>query len=109
MAGARRLVESDFSPQPATPAHAIQEGSLMIPRHTLAITATLALLALAPLDSWAVACAAGVYHAGCVGPNGAATVRKPAPAYHSPGNVHCANGVNRAGCAGPNGATVIRK
>ena len=49
----------------------------------------------------AATCANGVYRAGCVGPNGAAVVHKPAAA-----PVHCASGVYRAGCVGPNGAGV---
>ena len=60
-------------------------------------------------QSHAAACANGVYRAGCVGPNGAAVVRKPAPVYHAKPPVACANGVHRAGCVGPNGATVVRK
>jgi hypothetical protein len=75
--------------------------------HLLAATAALSLLALLPVDSWAVACAAGVYRAGCVGPNGAVAVRKP-PVYH-PAPVTCARGVYRAGCVGPNGAAVVRR
>lgn len=67
--------------------------------------AFLTFAALLPLDASAVACAKGVYRAGCAGPNGAVVVRKPPP----PPRVVCANGVYRAGCAGPNGAAVIRK
>ena len=48
----------------------------------------------------AVTCAAGVYRAGCAGPNGAAVAHRPAAP------VHCASGVYRAGCVGPNGAVV---
>jgi hypothetical protein len=60
-----------------------------------------------PQPAHAVACANGVYRAGCAGPNGAAVVRKaPAP---PPRTVTCANGVYRAGCVGPNGAAVIKK
>jgi hypothetical protein len=56
----------------------------------------------------AVTCANGVYRAGCVGPNGAAAVRKPA--YRAPANtVHCGSGPNRAGCVGPNGAAAVRR
>jgi hypothetical protein len=56
----------------------------------------------------AASCANGVYRAGCVGPNGAAVVRKaPLPRRHHP--VSCANGPYRAGCVGPNGAAVVRK
>ena len=58
----------------------------------------------------AVVCAKGVYRAGCVGPNGAAVVRRPpvAPVYRGPA-VTCARGVYRAGCVGPNGAAVVRR
>jgi hypothetical protein len=72
-----------------------------------AIMVAFGLFALAQ-QSHAAACANGVYRAGCVGPNGAAVVRKPAKAKpHS--SVSCANGVYRAGCVGPNGAAVVRK
>ncbi|WP_286607946.1 hypothetical protein [Variovorax jilinensis] len=67
----------------------------------------LAFAALVPLEASAAACAKGVYRAGCVGPNGAAVVRKPVPP--PPPKVVCANGVYRAGCAGPHGAAVVRK
>jgi len=59
-------------------------------------------------QSHAAACANGVYRAGCVGPNGAAVVRKP-PRTNTRSSVSCANGVYRAGCVGPNGAAVVRK
>jgi hypothetical protein len=87
----------------------------------LMITATIALgiLALMPSDALAIECANGVYRAGCVGPNGAAAVKKAPPAAyvhppraayaHPPGSVTCAKGVYRAGCAGPNGAAVVRR
>jgi hypothetical protein len=65
-------------------------------------------LALAP-QGHAAACANGVYRAGCVGPNGAAVVRKPAPVHRASPPVACANGLYRAGCVGPNGAAVVRK
>ncbi len=55
----------------------------------------------------AAACAAGVYRAGCVGPNGAVTTTRPAAVRHAP--VTCAAGVYRAGCAGPNGAVVTTR
>ena len=58
-------------------------------------------------QSHAAACANGVYRAGCVGPNGAAVVRKPA--YRAKPSVSCANGPYRAGCVGPNGAAVVRR
>jgi hypothetical protein len=73
-------------------------------------TRGLALIALAVLafakPADAAGCANGVYRAGCVGPNGAAVVRKAPPPWR---NVTCANGVYRAGCIGPNGAAVVRK
>ena len=66
-----------------------------------------ALVVLAtPRAAYAVACANGVYRAGCVGPNGAAVVNKRPP---PPKTVTCANGVYHAGCVGPNGAAVIKK
>jgi hypothetical protein len=72
-----------------------------------AIVVAFGVFALVP-ESHAAACANGVYRAGCVGPNGAAVVRKPVKAKpHS--SVSCANGVYRAGCVGPNGAAVVRK
>jgi hypothetical protein len=72
---------------------------------------------LVPASGFAASCANGVYRAGCVGPNGAAVVRKPypyrppVPAYHPPPapRATCANGVYRAGCVGPNGAVVRYK
>ena len=51
-------------------------------------------------------CAAGVYRAGCAGPNGAVVARRPAPVHPAP--VTCAAGVYRAGCVGPNGAVVTK-
>lgn len=74
------------------------------------------IIALAQLhgihDADAVVCAKGVYRAGCVGPNGAAVVRKApvvrvAPV-HRPA-VACASGPYRAGCVGPRGGAVVRK
>jgi hypothetical protein len=60
--------------------------------------------------SQAIKCANGVYHAGCVGPNGAAAVNKyPRPPVPPRGQVDCASGPYRAGCAGPNGAAVVRR
>lgn len=77
-------------------------------RHMFAAAAALGVLALMPLDSRAAGCAAGVYRAGCAGPNGAVVVRKPPPpVYHAP--VTCAKGVYRAGCVGPHGAAVVRR
>jgi hypothetical protein len=63
---------------------------------------TVGSLALLSGNATAATCAAGVYRAGCAGPNGAVVARRPAPAPA----VHCAAGVYRAGCAGPNGAVV---
>jgi len=60
-----------------------------------------------PQHGHAAACANGVYRAGCVGPNGAAVVRKPVKPVKPP--VSCAKGVYRAGCVGPNGAAVVRR
>ena len=71
----------------------------------LAVMVGLGTLTLAH-HSHAAACANGVYRAGCVGPNGAAVVRKSTPAKPA---VSCAKGVYRAGCAGPNGAAVVRR
>ena len=73
-----------------------------------AVIVAVGTLALAQ-QSHAAACANGVYRAGCVGPNGAAVVRKPIPANRAKPSVSCANGVYRAGCVGPNGAAVVRK
>jgi hypothetical protein len=73
-----------------------------------AVIVAAGMLGLAP-QGHAAACANGVYRAGCVGPNGAAIVHKPAPVYRAKPRVSCANGVYRAGCVGPNGAAVVRK
>jgi len=72
------------------------------------------LAVLLPASALAVECVNGVYRAGCVGPNGAASVNKQTGATHSTGTsggqVRCADGVYRAGCVGPNGgAAVIRR
>jgi hypothetical protein len=69
------------------------------------LVATVA-LAAAALPAHATTCAAGVYRAGCVGPNGAVATRRPvapAPA------VRCAAGAYHAGCVGPNGAVVTNR
>lgn len=76
--------------------------------HTLAATAAFGLLALMSSEASAVACAAGVYRAGCVGPSGAVAVKK-APVVVRPAPVTCARGVYRAGCVGPHGAAVVRR
>ncbi len=83
----------------------------------LIVVAVCALASVSPAG--AVTCARGVYRAGCVGPNGAAVVRRPyatpyvarPPTYYRPpaATASCANGVYRAGCVGPNGAAVVRK
>jgi hypothetical protein len=75
-------------------------------RFVLAATLALGALALAQ-QAHAASCVKGVYRAGCVGPNGAAVVRKAPPP--KPRSVSCANGVYRAGCVGPNGAAMVRK
>lgn len=75
----------------------------------LAASAAVALFGLVPLEAGAVACAKGVYRAGCVGPNGAAVVARPPPPPVYRGGVKCVDGVYRAGCAGPRGAAVVRK
>jgi hypothetical protein len=74
----------------------------------LAVMVVAGALAVAP-QSHAAACANGMYRAGCVGPNGALMVRKPAPVHRARPPVTCANGVYRAGCVGPHGAAVVRK
>lgn len=88
--------------------------------------AAVALGAVAPIrQAPAVTCANGAYRVGCVGPNGAAVVRKPPPHaayprpyyvprppaahYARPPTIACAQGPYRAGCVGPNGAVVVRK
>jgi hypothetical protein len=87
---------------------------------SLSLAAAGLILAFAAADASAIECAAGVYRAGCVGPNGAAVARRPvavAPVavVHPPAAVvvhppvvHCAAGVYRAGCVGPHGAAVVR-
>ena len=74
----------------------------------LAIMVAAGALALSQASHGA-SCVNGVYRAGCVGPNGAAAVRKIPSVNHAKPAVSCANGLYRAGCAGPNGAAVIRK
>jgi hypothetical protein len=69
---------------------------------------------LPPASALAVECVNGVYRAGCVGPNGAASVNKQTGQTHSTtgsgGQIRCADGVYRAACTGPNGgAAVIRR
>lgn len=84
---------------------------------TILAAAAFGALAILPLQASAVTCAAGVYRAGCAGPNGAVVTRRPPPAavvvrppvVVHPAPVTCVNGVYRAGCAGPHGAAVVRK
>jgi hypothetical protein len=75
----------------------------------IAVIAAVPLVAASFGRAEAVVCAAGVYRAGCAGPNGAVVARRPVarPAYGG-SQVTCARGVYRAGCAGPNGAVVRR-
>jgi len=74
----------------------------------LAVIVALGTLALTQ-QTHAASCVNGVNRAGCVGPNGAAVVRKSTTATHAKPAVTCANGVYRAGCVGPNGAAAVRK
>jgi hypothetical protein len=68
-------------------------------RLILAVAAMLSVTAMMPNQAGAAVCAAGVYRAGCAGPNGAVAVRKPPPpVYARPTTVTCARGVYRAGC-----------
>jgi hypothetical protein len=82
---------------------------------TLAAIVALGTLVLVPEHASAVTCAAGVYRAGCAGPNGAVVVHRPpyhgyARPYYAPRPpVSCASGPYRAGCVGPNGAAVVRR
>lgn len=91
-------------------------------RQLAAVTAATCLLSLVASNASAVTCAAGVYRAGCAGPNGAvvthrapvvvapargavvvhpapaAVVVHPAPVVVHPAPVTCVRGVYRAGC-----------
>jgi hypothetical protein len=49
----------------------------------------LGLLAIPVSEANAAACAAGVYHAGCVGPRGAVVTHRPAAAVVRPAAVRC--------------------
>ena len=60
-------------------------------RHPAIQLAVMAGLVAAPIAAGAVTCAAGVYRAGCVGPNGAVVTGRPAPAVH-PVQIRCADG-----------------
>ncbi len=46
-------------------------------RYLVVTAAVCGLFAATSLEARAAGCAAGVYRAGCAGPNGAAVVRKP--------------------------------
>jgi hypothetical protein len=81
-----------------------QESKVMSPTFVAALV-IIGSIVMLPTVSHAAACANGVYRAGCVGPNGAAVVKK-APVNRG---VSCASGPYRAGCAGPNGAAVARR
>jgi hypothetical protein len=52
-------------------------------KHAL-LLAFIATFCLANPRAYAVECAAGAYHAGCVGPHGAAAVRRPVGVYAHP-------------------------
>jgi hypothetical protein len=80
------------------------KNALLLALSALGLSALVVLAS--PQAAYAVACANGVYRAGCVGPNGAAVVRQRPP---PPKAVTCANGAYHAGCVGPNGAAVIKK
>ena len=96
----------------------------MTTRPIFAAAAALGFLALTSMNASAIECAVGVYREGCVGPRGAAAVRRPAvvetpavghpavvrpPVAHPP-EVTCARGVVREGCVGPHGGeAVIRR
>jgi len=69
------------------------------------------MLTLAAAPAGAVTCAAGVFRAGCVGPNGAFVARRPyyGSGYYGRPGVVCGAGPYRAGCIGPNGAAVVRR
>jgi hypothetical protein len=54
-------------------------------------------------EASAAACAAGVYRAGCVGPNGAVVAHRPVERRPA---VACGAGPYREGCVGPHGAVV---
>lgn len=72
----------------------------------ITLLAAVAALAASAAPAHAVTCAAGVYRAGCVGPNGAAVAHRPVAARPP---VHCAAGAYHAGCVGPNGAAVTNR
>jgi hypothetical protein len=75
-------------------------------RHPVISVAMLALLAAGPAAAEAVTCAAGVHHAGCVGPNGAVVKSTATHVSPHPGLVRCADGAYRTACMTPNGAYV---
>ncbi|MGJ7512732.1 hypothetical protein [Variovorax sp. GT1P44] len=93
---------------------------------SLSLAAAGLILAVTSFSASAVECVEGRYRAGCVGPNGAAAVRKPvaepggvavvrppvagAAVVHPPGTIKCVDGVYRTACEGPAGRTgVIRR
>jgi hypothetical protein len=83
-----------------------------LPMKRYVLPAAMWLGILLPASALAVECVNGVVRAGCVGPNGAASVNKQTGATHSTstGQVKCADGVYRTACTGPNGgAAVIRR
>ncbi|WP_414474711.1 hypothetical protein [Microvirga sp. M2] len=81
-------------------------------RHVLIVLSLLGgFFALSTTEASAVACARGVYRAGCVGPNGAVGVRR---GYYGPGRaVVVRRGyygpVVRRSYYGPRGAVVVRR
>jgi hypothetical protein len=58
-------------------------------KHVASGLLVLGLLALQVPHANAAACAAGVYHAGCVGPRGAVVTHRPAAAVVRPAAVRC--------------------
>ncbi|HEX3405840.1 MAG TPA: hypothetical protein VHS81_01280 [Caulobacteraceae bacterium] len=76
------------------------------PNTLLAAAAAVAALAAAAPPAHAAVCAAGVYRAGCAGPNGAVVAHRPVAARPP---VRCAAGAYHAGCVGPHGAVVTNR
>jgi len=82
-------------------------------KHTVIVAMALFAMLASSSGAQAVECAKGVYRAGCVGPNGAAAVRRPATGgaavVHGPAGaavVHTP--APAAGCAWVNGHRVCR-
>jgi hypothetical protein len=76
---ANKITESNQvlpSRQHRTPGLLEMMHEIEIKHFALAVMVIVGTLALAPQNQ-AAACANGVYRAGCVGPHGAAVVRKP--------------------------------